>query len=149
MRVLEEEIRNQVRCHDQEDEAQSNQGKTGEQNNAEKSFQDLNIDEHSDEEGSISKLSVDGERMRGYEKNIEKLLLSQIDASKVFEDEVKPTMDRSSSEMVKNKYDKRIYELDIYRSILQKIHGFDYRYPKNEDVENSKITDESTEGESD
>lgn len=87
--------------------------------------------------------------MRGYEKNIEKLLLSQIDASKVFEDEVKPTMDRSSSEMVKNKYDKRIYELDIYRSILQKIHGFDYRYPKNEDVENSKITDESTEGESD
>ena len=32
-------------------------------------------------------------------------------------------------EQLKSLYDKRIYELDTYKSILTKIIGIDYRYP--------------------
>jgi hypothetical protein len=39
-------------------------------------------------------------------------------------------MEKADSEAIKSKYDRRIYELDVYKTILQKIDGFDYRYPK-------------------
>lgn len=92
-------------------------------------------DELSDEEGTVSKFSVDGQRMRGFEKNVEKLLLQQINESKLFDESGKETLEKHESEAIKNKFDRRIYELDIYRAILSKITGYDYRFPiKNKDA---------------
>jgi hypothetical protein len=88
----------------------------------EPSLEDIMKDEMSDEEGgSISKLSVDGTRMRGGEKNIEKLLLLVINDSKKFDEVGKHDMDKQEGEQIKNAFDRRIYELDIYRGILSKI----------------------------
>lgn len=41
------------------------------------------------------------------------------------------------AEEIKNRYDKRIYLLDLLKSILSKINGFDYRYPKVSKLNNS------------
>lgn len=37
-------------------------------------------------------------------------------------------MEKAESEAIKNKYDKRIYLLDLFKSVLSKISGFDYRF---------------------
>lgn len=37
---------------------------------------------------------------------------------------------KAEAEEIKNRYDKRIYLLDLLKSILSKINGFDYRFPK-------------------
>ena len=37
---------------------------------------------------------------------------------------------KAEAEEIKNKYDKRIYLLDLLKSILCKIRGYDYRYAK-------------------
>ena len=39
-------------------------------------------------------------------------------------------MEKKESEEIKHKYDRRIYELDLYKTILTKIRGYDYRFPK-------------------
>ena len=39
-------------------------------------------------------------------------------------------MEKADSELIKSKYDRRIYELDAFKTILQKIDGYDFRYPK-------------------
>ena len=38
-------------------------------------------------------------------------------------------MDKGHAEEIKNMYDKRIYELDLSKSVLMKIKGYDYRFP--------------------
>ena len=38
--------------------------------------------------------------------------------------------DLKDCDTLKKLYDKRIYELDTYKSILSKVGGFDYRYPQ-------------------
>lgn len=71
-------------------------------------------------------------------------MLHVINEYKHFEENEKKNLEKAESEEVKNKSDRSIYELDIYRSILQKIKGFDFRYPKerNSDVELSTAGDE-------
>ena len=60
-------------------------------------------------------------------------------------------MDKSDSEKIKNKFDKRVYLLDTYKTILSKISGFDYRYPNNSeknDQEGSISTEADTSSDS-
>ena len=53
-------------------------------------------------------------------------------------------MEKLDSEQIKSKYDRRIYELDAFKTILQKIDGYDFRYPKGAfDQEDSISTQES------
>lgn len=54
-------------------------------------------------------------------------------------------MEKADSEKIKNKFDKRIYLLDLFKSVLTKISGFDYRFTKstNADFESS-IESETT-----
>jgi len=54
-------------------------------------------------------------------------------------------MEKPQQEEIKNMYDKRIYELDLSKSILQKIKGYDYRFPKKYGVDHEN---ESTDGSS-
>ena len=57
-----------------------------------------------------------------------------------YHDEVgKVNMEKADSEKIKNKFDKRVYLLDTYKTILQKISGFDYRYPNNFDGKNDLL----------
>jgi hypothetical protein len=54
-----------------------------------------------------------------------------LDESKQFDEVGKLEVDsKVEAEEIKNKYDKRIYLLDLLKSILSKINGFDYRFPK-------------------
>jgi|TARA_B110000285_G_scaffold227642_1_gene289276 hypothetical protein len=54
-----------------------------------------------------------------------------LDDSKYFDEVGKLEVEsKALAEEIKNKYDKRIYLLDLLKSILSKINGFDYRYPK-------------------
>ena len=85
-------------------------------------------DEISDDEGSKS--GDGGSHCRGFEKNIDKLLKLQLFESKVHDEVEKQNMEKVDSEAIKSKYDRRIYELDVYKTVLQKIDGYDYRYPK-------------------
>lgn len=142
MKNLEAEIRNELKQRADEGEVDAALGilKNAEDKSA-TSIEDLCTDEASDEEGVVSKLSVDGQRMRGFEKNIEKLLLQQINESKYFDENLKTNMEKHESEAIKNKFDRRIYELDIYRAILQKVEGFDYRYPKTREADFERSTD--------
>ena len=60
-------------------------------------------------------------------------------------------MEKADSEKIKNKFDRRVYLLDTYKTILQKISGFDYRYPNNSektDQEGSISTEADTSMES-
>jgi hypothetical protein len=97
-------------------------------------------DELSDTEG--------GENVRGFEKSksiknhflfiifsidIDKLLRLQLFESKYHDEVGKIQMEKGESEVIKNKFDRRVYLLDTYKTILQKIKGFDYRYPKSSD----------------
>ena len=66
----------------------------------------------------------------------------QLDEQKDFEENIKDTMDKGHAEEIKNMYDKRIYELDLSKSVLMKIQGFDYRFPH----KYSKVDTELTEG---
>jgi hypothetical protein len=50
--------------------------------------------------------------------------------SKKFDEFSKQDLDKAESEEIKNKFDRRIYELDLYKSILSKIKDHDYRFPK-------------------
>lgn len=63
--------------------------------------------------------------------------------SKKFDEQGKLDMDKAQSEEIKNKFDRRIYELDLYKSILSKIKDHDYRYPKTET--DSELCDTSVE----
>ena len=54
-----------------------------------------------------------------------------LDESKQFDEVGKLEVEsKAEAEEIKNKYDKRIYLLDLLKSILSKIDGFDYRFPK-------------------
>jgi len=54
-----------------------------------------------------------------------------LDESKQFDEVGKLEVDsKAEAEEIKNRYDKRIYLLDLLKSILSKINGFDYRFPK-------------------
>lgn len=55
-------------------------------------------------------------------------------------------MEKVDSEAIKSKYDRRIYELDIYKTILQKIDGYDYRYPKG-GLDQEDMSTQGSEGE--
>lgn len=75
-----------------------------------------------------------------------------MDESKFHDEHGKGDMDKSDAEVIKNMYDKRIYELDLFKSILSKIIGFDYRYPKtkaNKESDLEKTTDAGSIGEED
>ena len=54
-----------------------------------------------------------------------------LDDSKQFDEVGKLEVEsKAEAEEIKNRYDKRIYLLDLLKSILSKINGFDYRFPK-------------------
>ena len=54
-----------------------------------------------------------------------------LDESKQFDEVGKLEVEsKAEAEEIKNRYDKRIYLLDLLKSILTKINGFDYRFPK-------------------
>jgi len=54
-----------------------------------------------------------------------------LDDSKHFDEVGKLEIEsKAEAEEIKNRYDKRIYLLDLLKSILSKINGFDYRFPK-------------------
>jgi hypothetical protein len=54
-----------------------------------------------------------------------------LDESKQFDEVGKLEVEsKAEAEEIKNRYDKRIYLLDLLKSILSKINGFDYRFPK-------------------
>ena len=57
---------------------------------------------------------------------------------------------KAEAEEIKNKYDKRIYLLDLLRSILCKIGGYDYRFPRqtNDNEIEINTTDASNDSES-
>ena len=57
---------------------------------------------------------------------------------------------KAEAEEIKNKYDKRIYLLDLLKSILCKIRGYDYRYSKqtNDNEIEVNTTDVSSSSES-
>ena len=60
-------------------------------------------------------------------------------------------MEKADSEKIKNKFDKRVYLLDTYKTILSKIYGYDFRYPNNtdrNDQEGSLSTEADTSSES-
>jgi len=69
-----------------------------------------------------------------------------LDESKEFDDVGKQGLDKAESEPIKNKYDRRIYELDLFKSILNKVTGYDYRFPKSKESDTERL---STTGESD
>lgn len=73
-------------------------------------------------------------RRRGFEKNIDNLLRLQLQESKEFDLHGKHDMDKHDGEKVKNKFDRRIYELDTFKSILSKVKGFDFRYQNQKDT---------------
>ena len=56
-------------------------------------------------------------------------------------------MEKVDSEAIKSKYDRRIYELDVYKTILQKIDGFDYRYPKGTNDQEDSLSTQGSESE--
>ena len=47
-------------------------------------------------------------------------------------------MEKSESEVIKNKFDRRVYLLDTYKTILEKIRGYDYRFPDNGDKDDQE-----------
>ena len=60
-------------------------------------------------------------------------------------------MEKADSEKIKNKFDRRVFLLDTYKTILQKIQGYDYRYPNNaekNDQEGSLSTEADTSSDS-
>ena len=75
-----------------------------------------------------------------------------LDDSKQFDEVGKLEVEsKAEAEEIKNRYDKRIYLLDLLKSILSKINGFDYRFPKVNKSNNSdnemNTTDASDDGE--
>lgn len=73
-----------------------------------------------------------------------------LDDSKQFDEVGKLELDsKAEAEEIKNKYDKRIYLLDLLKSILSKINGFDYRFPKTNQSQDFEMntTDASSDSE--
>lgn len=71
-------------------------------------------------------------------------MLYTIQEQKNFEETKKDQLDRAEQEEIKNQYDKQIYELDVFRSILQKVKGFDYRFPNDQSVDQEISTSEES-----
>lgn len=96
-------------------------------------------DELSDDENTDF-TARSSQRMRGFEKTIDNLLRHQLYESKIIEQRLEAlskqgastetNQDAQSCDKLKKLYDRRIYELDTFKSILSKIGGFDYRYAK-------------------
>ena len=89
-----------------------------------------------------------GVKQRGFEKNIDKLLKLSLQEAKVHDETGKHTMDKSEAEAIRTKYDKRIYLFDIFKSILTKIDGYDYRFPQKSAKQSNLEDDTSTDTES-
>jgi len=92
-----------------------------------------------------------GVKQRGFEKNIDKLLKLSLNEAKIHDETGKIGMDKSEAEKIRTKYDKRIYLFDLFKSILTKISGFDYRFPKgstNKEFDCENNTDSSVDTES-
>jgi hypothetical protein len=67
--------------------------------------------------------------------------------SKVHDEIEKQNMEKVDSEAIKSKYDRRIYELDVYKTVLQKIDGYDYRYPKGSIDQEDSLSTQGSESE--
>ena len=52
-------------------------------------------------------------------------------------------MDKSDAEEIRTKYDKRILLFDLFKSILTKIDGFDYRFPSKSNGSNTSEFEET------
>lgn len=72
---------------------------------------DIFEDEMSDDESFRS-------HQRGFEKNIDKLLRFQLKQSQHHDEVGKVNMEKADSEKIKNKFDRRVYLLDTYKTIL-------------------------------
>ena len=83
--------------------------------------------------------------------DIDKLLRFTLKQSQYHDEVLKKEMEKADSEKIKNKFDKRVYLLDTYKTILSKIYGYDFRYPNNtdrNDQEGSLSTEADTSSES-
>ena len=80
--------------------------------------------------------------------DIEKLIRMQLDDSKDFDETGKEGFDKQEGEEIKNQYDKRIYELDLFKNILSKIVEYDYRYPRGIKQSSDQEINHSTEADS-
>ena len=87
---------------------------------------------------------------RGFEKNLDKLLKLSLKEAKIHDESGKLTMDKSDAEVIRTKYDKRIYLFDLFKSILTKVDRYDYRFPSkslNKNNSDFELTDTSADTE--
>jgi hypothetical protein len=97
-------------------------------------FSTINVDEDSDGDRGVNVRIGDDEdclppRKRGFEKNIEKLIRYELEGVKMVENAAKmKTKSKECSEQLRVHHENRSYELDIFRSILIRVKGLDYRY---------------------
>lgn len=116
-----------------DEDQQENKNKSSEKTEMElKVLRAVYEDQLSDDENVIGRLP-----QRGFEKQIDYLLRLQLQQSKKYEQEENKLEDKEKTpeqierEKIKKQFDRRIYDLDTFKSILCKVDDFDYRYASN------------------